>query len=119
MLINEALGWRVEDIDFKNNVTNVRKSVYNGTLGTRKSSASAADIPWCAALAKELRKHLKSKRYRENPLGVLFANNRLRPYSDGKLREKKLHPLLKSLGMKPVGFHAIRHGVASELINSG
>ena len=50
---------------------------------------------------------------------VLFANRRLRPYSDNKLREKHLRPLLKSLGMKAVGFHAIRHGVASELINSG
>jgi site-specific recombinase XerD len=67
----------------------------------------------------EFAKHLKSKHYRENSLGVLFANRRLRPYSDNKLREKRLRPLLKSLGMKAVGFHAVRHGVASELINSG
>ena len=117
--INEVLGLRVEDIDFENRVIHVTKSAYNGTLGTPKSAASVADIPLSAALAKELRKHLKSKRFRENPLGVLFANNRLRPYSDNKLREKHLRPLLKSLGMKAVGFHAIRHGVASELINSG
>ena len=119
MRINEVLGLRVEDIDFENRVIHVTKSAYNGTLGTPKSAASAADIPLSATLAKEIRKHLKSKRYRENPLGILFANNRLRPYSDNKLREKHLHPLLKALGMKQVGFHAIRHGVASELINSG
>ena len=35
------------------------------------------------------------------------------------MREKCLRPLLSSLGMKQVGFHAIRHGVASELLNSG
>jgi integrase len=119
MRINEVLGLRVEDIDFDNEVIHVTKSAYNGTLGTPKSAASAADIPLSATLANEIRKHMKSKRYRENPLGVLFANNRLRPYSDNKLREKHLHPLLKELGMKQVGFHAIRHGVASELINSG
>jgi len=117
--INEVLGLRVEDIDFESKVIHVTKSAYNGTLGTPKSKASAADIPLSAALAKELRKHLKSKHYRKNPLGVLFANRRLRPYSDNKLREKHLRPLLKSLGMKAVGFHAIRHGVTSELINSG
>jgi integrase len=119
MRINEVLGLRVEDVDFENKVIHVTKSAYNGELGTPKSAASAADIPLSATLAKELRKHLKSKRYRENPLGVLFANGRLRPYSDNKLREKHLRPLLKSLQMKAVGFHAIRHGVASELINSG
>lgn len=119
MRINEVLGLRVEDIDFENKVIHVRKSAYNGTLGTPKSAASAADIPLSATLAKEIRKHLKSKHFRENSLGVLFANRRLRPYSDNKLREKHLRPLLKSLGMKAVGFHAIRHGVASELINSG
>jgi integrase len=119
MRINEVLGLRVEVVDFENEVIHITKSAYNGTLGTPKSVASAADIPLSATLAKELRKHLKSKRFRENPLGVLFANRRLRPYSDNKLREKHLRPLLKALGMKTVGFHAIRHGVASELINSG
>lgn len=119
MRINEVLGLRVEDVDFENRVIHVTKSAYNGKLGTPKSVASTADIPLSAVLAKELRKHLKSKHFRENPLGVLFANRHLRPYSDNKLREKHLRPLLKSLDMKAVGFHAIRHGVASELINSG
>ena len=119
MRINEVLGLRVEDVDFENKIIHVRKSAYKGKLGSPKSDASAADIPLSAALAKELRKHLKSKHCRENPLGVLFANRNLRPYSDNKLRTYKLQPLLKSLGMKRVGFHAIRHGVASELINSG
>jgi len=119
MRINEVLGLRVEDVDFENKLIHVRKSAYNGTLGTPKSDASAAEIPLSATLAKALRRHLASRHYRENPLGVLFANRRLRPFSDNKLREKHLRPLLKSLGMKQVGFHAIRHGVASELINSG
>ena len=119
MRINEVLGLRVEDVDFANKVIHVRKSAYKGKLGSPKSDASTADIPLSVTLAKELRKHLKSTNYRVNPLGVLFANRNLRPYSDNKLRTYKLQPLLKSLGMKTVGFHAIRHGVASELINSG
>lgn len=119
MRINEVLGLRVEDLDFENELIHVTKSAYKGTLGSPKSAASAADIPLSATLAKALQRHLKSEHYRENPFGVLFANRNLRPQSDNKLRERYLRPLLKSLGMKNVGFHAIRHGVASELINSG
>jgi integrase len=36
-----------------------------------------------------------------------------------KLREKKLRPLLPSLGIQLAGFHAFRHGVASALIDGG
>ena len=103
---------------FKNKLIHVRKSAYNGTFGTPKSDASVADIPLSAELAKALRKDLRSKHFRNNLLGVLFANRRLRPFSDNKLREKYLRPLLRSLEMKQVGFHAIRHGVALELMCS-
>ena len=119
MRINEVLGLWVEDVVFENELIHVTKSSYNGTLGTPKSDASAADILLLATLAKALRKHLNSKHYRENPLGVLFVNRCLRPFSDNKMCEKCLRPLLRSIDMKQVGFHAIRHGVASELLNGG
>jgi integrase len=35
------------------------------------------------------------------------------------LREKKLRPLLTSLGIPLAGFHAFRHGVATTLIDRG
>src|ERR1700686_1551096 len=57
---------------FENKLFHVTKSAYNGTLGTPKSNASVADIPLAAELTKALRKHLRSKHFRNNPLGVLF-----------------------------------------------
>lgn len=119
MRINEVLGLRVEDVDFKEKVIRVTKSAYKGKLFTPKSKASMAPVPMSATLAKALKKHLKSKHYRENPLGVIFTNRNARPYSDNKLRVHKLHPLTEKLGIKHCGFHAFRHGVASELIDSG
>jgi integrase len=42
-----------------------------------------------------------------------------RPYSANKLREKRLHPILKKLGIPRDGFHAARHGVTSEMMANG
>jgi integrase len=71
------------------------------------------------ALESRVRRYLSSRHYRKNDLGLLFVNRRGRPYSANKLREKKLRPLLAKLRIPLAGFHAFRHAVASELIDSG
>jgi integrase len=119
MRIGEVLALRLEDLDFKRQLIHVRSSVYAGTLGTPKSEASIASLPMPPALATRLRSFLASKHFRQNGLGLLFANRRLRPFSANKLREKKLRPLLTSLGIPLAGFHAFRHGVATTLIDRG
>jgi integrase len=70
-------------------------------------------------LAVRLKEFLASKQYRQNGQGLVFANRRGRPFSANKLREKKLRPLLLSLGIPLAGFHAFRHGVATTLIDQG
>lgn len=119
MRINEVLALKLEDLDFRRKIISVRHSVYNGTLGSPKSEASRADVPMPDALVKILRGFIDGKNYRNNDLGLLFCNRRNRPYSDNKLREKDLGPLLETLKMRRVGFHAFRHAVASELIDGG
>jgi integrase len=90
-----------------------------GTLGSPKSEASMASLPMPFDLAVRIRAFLASKHYRQNSQGLLFANRRGRPFSANKLREKKLRPLLSSLGIPLAGFHAFRHGVATALIDRG
>jgi integrase len=119
MRINEVLALTLEDLDFRRKSISIRHSAYNGTLGSPKSEASKADVPMPDALAKILRQFIDGKHYRKNDLGLLFCNRRNRPYSDNKLREKDLRPLLESLEMRRIGFHAFRHAVASELIEGG
>jgi integrase len=119
MRIGEVLALRVEDLDFKRKLINVRCSTYGGQLGTPKSAASIADLPMPSVLETRLRAYLASNQYRKNDLGLLFANRRGRPYSANKLREHKLHPLLCLLGMPLGGFHGFRHAVATEMIDSG
>jgi integrase-like protein len=50
---------------------------------------------------------------------LLFVNRRGRPFSVNKLREKQLHPLLDALGIPRGGFHSMRHGAASSLLDDG
>jgi hypothetical protein len=76
-----------------------KHSVFAGTLGTRKSEASMATLPMPLSLAVRLKVLLASKHYRQNSQGLLSANRRGRPFSANKLREKKLRPLLSSLGI--------------------
>jgi integrase len=119
MRIGEVLGLRMEDLDFGKKLVKVRCSVYAGKLGTPKSAASIADLPMPAQLEKRILAYLRSDVYRQNALDLLFVNRRSRPFSANKLREKKLRPLLIELGIPIAGFHAFRHAVASELIDSG
>lgn len=97
----------------------VRSSVYARKLDTPKSEASIASLLMPPVLAARLQTFLSSKQFRQNGLGLLFANRRGRPFSANKLREKKLRPLLFSLGIPLAGFHAFRHGVATTLIDRG
>ena len=119
MRIGEVLALRLDDLDFKRQLIHVRSSVYAGTLGTPKSEASIASLPMPPVLANRLKTFLASKHFRQNDLGLLFANRRGHPFSANKLREKKLRPLLLSLGIPLAGFHAFRHGVATTLIDRG
>lgn len=119
MRIGEVLALRAQDLDFQRKLIKVRCSTYAGQIGTPKSKASIADLPMPPALESRLKKYLSSGHYRKNDLGLLFVNRRGRPYSANKLREKKLRPLLTRLRIPLAGFHAFRHAVASELIDSG
>jgi len=73
-------------------------------LGTPESEASMASLPMPLDLPVRLKAFLASKHYRQNRQGLLFVNHRGRPFSANKLREKKLRPLLGSLGIPLAGF---------------
>jgi len=118
MRIGEVLALRIEHLDFQRKLIHIRHSVFAGTLGTPKSEASMGSLPM-PLLAVRLKAFLASKHYRQNGQGLLFANRRGRPFSANKLREKKLRPLLLSLGIPLAGFPAFRHAVATTLIDQG
>jgi integrase len=116
--IGETLALRKSDVDFATHVIRIRQSVDSATrtVGGVKSRASSADLPMPTELVARLRAHLQRHGGKSD---LLFVNRRGRAHSANKLREKKLHPLLKRLGIPHGGFHAMRHGATSALFAAG
>ena len=105
--------WRVDTIQPDGTIKREQRS--QTFLGLSERAARAKFQPILDAV--NAANH--AKHYRQDGLGLLFANRRGRPFSANKLREKKLRPLLVSLGIPLAGFHAFRHGVATTLIDRG
>lgn len=116
--IGETLALRKSDLDFAKHVVRIRQSVdaATRTVGAVKSKASSADLPMSRELEVRLRAHLLRHGRKSD---LLFVNQRGRPFSANKLREKQLHPLLDKLGIERGGFHSLRHGAASALLADG
>ena len=116
--ISETLALRVRDLDFSRKIIHVRQSIDAVTREPHavKSKASRADLPMPSWLEQRLRKHLQTH---DGKTDFLFVNGRGRPHSANKLREKVLHPLLAKLGIPRKGFHSMRHGASSSLLDDG
>ena len=116
--VGEVLALRVSDLDFEQKLIRVRQSLDSATRKVQacKSRTSSADVPMPPQLEMRLLRHLARGR---SESGLLFFNKNGRPYSANKLREKRLHPILKKLGIPRGGFHAARHGATSEMMANG
>ena len=70
-----------------------------------------------AALEKLLRTHLLN--WQPNPHKLLFANRNNNPFSENKIVQKRLWPILDQLGIPRCGMHAFRHSMATLLLATG
>lgn len=115
--IGETLALRKSDVDFAKHIVRIRQSLDAVTRipGAVKSEASSADLPMSKELEERMRAHLLRH---DGKSELLFVNRRGRPFSANKLREQ-LHRLQKRLGLARSGFHSLRHGAASSLLDAG
>lgn len=117
MRAGEIMGLSVDDLDFERRLIHIRRSAWHGKLQTVKTKGSNAVLPMPDGLAIILQECLET--WRENPERVLFCNRRGRPYTAEKVVQKRLWPILDSLGIPRCGFHAFRHMHASLLLETG
>jgi integrase len=115
----ELLALTVNDLDFVGRTIQVNKSAddNNRSIGQTKTQKSTALLPLSSALEKVLKTYLE-KAWRRNQKGLLFPNRKgTLPMRRDNAIKYGLHPVLKKLGIptKFAGFHAFRHGLATEL----
>jgi integrase len=113
----EVLGLSIDDLDFEQRLIFVRRSAWYSHLISPKSSRSVATVPMPGPLAEVLTNYLAS--WRPNEKRLLFSNLRGNPYSENKVVQKRLWPILDALSIPRCGMHAFRHGHGSLMHSSG
>ena len=113
----EVLGLSIDDLDFEQGLVFVRRSAWYSHLISPKSNRSVATVPMPGPLAEVLTNYLAS--WRPNEKRLLFSNRRGNPYSENKVVQHRLWPILDALSIPRCGMHAFRHGLGSLLHSSG
>ena len=113
----EVLGLSIDDLDFEQRLIFVRRSAWYSHLISPKSNRSVATVPMPGPLAEVLTNQLA--RWRPNEKRLLFSNLRGNPYSENKVVQKRLWPVLDALSIPRCGMHAFRHGHGSLMHSSG
>lgn len=113
----EVLGLSIDDLDFEQGLIFVRRSAWYSHLISPKSNRSVATVPMPGPLSEMLTNYLAS--WRPNEKRLLFSNRRGNPYSENKVVQKRLWPILDALSIPRCGMHAFRHGHGSLMHSSG
>lgn len=123
--IGEVTALKVSSIDFKRKLLRVTGALDYSTRkeSTPKSDNSAAPVHLPELLEKHLRNWL-DKHYVPNPDDYLFINSKCKPYRSEDVIRSGIHRAMEKLGIETakgvhVGMHCFRHGVTSELLESG
>lgn len=113
----EVLGLSIDDLDFEQRLIFVRRSAWYRHLISPKNSRSVATVPMPGPLFEVLTNYLAS--WSPNEKRLLFSNRRGNPYSENKVVQHRLWPILDALSIPRCGMHAFRHGHGSLMHSSG
>ena len=123
--IGEVTALKVSSLDFKRKLIHITAALDYATRkeGTPKSGPSAAPVCMSDLLAKHLHDWL-TKHYKPNPESYLFINRKNKPFLSDNVVRSGVHRAMAKLGIETpkgthVGIHCFRHGVTSELLESG
>jgi integrase len=112
----ELAGLEWEDIDLDHAVLEVRRSCFRGKMNAVKSRSGNRVVPLPDPLLAALRAH---QEHTGNTTGLVFRGRDGAPVPINSWRDRRLHPLLKRLGIQSAGLHAFRHCLASVLVSEG
>ena len=113
----EVLGLSIDDLDFERRLIFVKRSAWYSHLISPKSARSVATVPMPEPLAEVLTNYLAS--WCPNEKRLLFSNRRGNPYSENKVVQMRLWPILDALSIPRCGMHAFRHAHGSIMHSCG
>ena len=123
--IGEVTALKVSSLDFRRKLIHITGALDYATRkeSTPKSDKSAAPVCMSELLTKHLQDWL-TKRYKPNVDGYLFTNSKGKPYLSDNVVRYGVHRAMAKLGIETakgvhIGIHCFRHGVTSELLESG
>jgi integrase len=124
----ELLGLRWDDVDLKNGVVRVRRTLsrHKGhlVLGEPKTKRSRRTVRLTEAAVKAFKEHLACQRKQMERLGdlyedqgLVFATERGTLVNPANLRKRSFTPHLKKAGLPSIRSHDLRHTCATLLLS--
>jgi integrase len=111
----ELLGLQVDDYVPGRGTLDIRRSVYNGLVGTPKSKRSRRSITLPKLARAALEAHIRAT----TPSTYIFSTRTGRSFNASHFICKHWKPLLERAGVPYKNFHTCRHYVASTLLSKG
>lgn len=118
----ELCGLRVSDVtEFQGcGIVKIEQTVWRGRIKPRtKTKAGEREVPISSELYKRIREYVETD-WKANDHNLLFATRNGTPWNASLIVTRKLHPILKKLGIPKAGLHAFRHmnGSLMDVLNA-
>jgi integrase len=107
----QGLQWS----DFTGTELRVERSVWNGVVGDTKNTAGKGAVPLLPVLAEALGQH----KARNDSSEWCFHGETGQPIRLENLAKRQIIPALKAAGLKWHGWHALRRGLSTNLVEFG
>jgi len=114
MRISELAGLRVEDVNFKESIIHIRRSMFIHKEVTPKTAAGYRNVDIDSATLDMLKKFIGKRKD-----GRLFVSKKGTALVGGNINREVLKPICKELGIPEGTTHAFRHGRISVLVQNG
>jgi integrase len=112
MRSGEILGLQWQDVDLDAGTLQVKRTVFNGTVSTPKTTRSNRGISLPNMAVEALRKHPRSSEW-------VFSSKNGTSLSVHNLHNRYWKPLLKDARLPDIRFHDLRHTCATLLLSKG
>jgi integrase len=111
----ELLALQVQDYNSEQGTLAIRRTVYNGLIGTPKSRNGIRTIKLPRQAQQALDEHIKAY----EPTTYIFTSSTGNTFNASHFINRYWKPLLKRAGVEYRTFHTCRHTVASTLLSKG